>query len=561
MAAPWVCKACGKEMYSHTEFVDHWGQIYCKACSHGQEPTKPPGRCDRPAAGGHDRAAHADADSGVAAGDPGVYSLARDPNGEVIGFWLRNPEWAQRTEFLRTLCLKHSLSEEAYAAVVEGNYRIAGNTVDGAGGCFLFFGTRQTPSAAEKAPASPPDSVAPAARRPGVAAAGPGQPQKVYQCEACLEELSASQLPSGSWSQIACPSCGGRVSTKPLVQCRSCGNMFRVLRQTAGKVLCPACRAVVPVEASPAGQPGTADDNAQSGEAVIAEDTSAFAMKVDFAAPMGDRLGIAGLLLEGAPPKPGDRCLVSRTGKTFVAESVTTIEDVVSELRKRTRVTEIGKPAGGLTIGTVDLKDGDVISGDTILGAGAAGNRTGGARARPGRDRAVVFTVLPVSRDAVEHRTAARQDELERLVGGFAALCVKEKRLRKMTLTISGYDLDPRELYEIPEVCAWAKDTIKALPVLPFFLDDPSRDRFIGWLCGPVPRDEIQTGAFQGRYRETARKCTAGLTVASSDFLRRAGADTELISEFYKQEIQRFQEMPGAARRRTPRRKWWQFWK
>jgi hypothetical protein len=118
----------------------------------------------------------------------------------------------------------------------------------------------------------------------------------------------------------------------------------------------------------------------------------------------------------------------------------------------------------------------------------------------------IVVIMLPIPRDAVEHPSDVTRDALERLVSGFAATCVKEGKLRKITFRISGYDNDPRKLYEIPDVCAWARDTIKFLPSLPFFLDDDSEYRFVAWLCGPVSRKEIESRQFQERFQETRTK-------------------------------------------------------
>jgi hypothetical protein len=165
-----------------------------------------------------------------------------------------------------------------------------------------------------------------------------------------------------------------------------------------------------------------------------------------------------------------------------------------------------------------------------------------------------VVTILPIPRDAVEHPTDVTRDTLERIVGGFAAMCVEEKRLRRITLTISGYDDDPRELYEIPEVCAWARDAYKSLPSLWFFLDAASRDRFIGWLCGPVARKNIESSDFLQQLNNKRIEC-AGVSIASSSgFFERAGASKEMVSAFYFQEL-------GKRAGTTDVKKWWQFWK
>jgi len=167
----------------------------------------------------------------------------------------------------------------------------------------------------------------------------------------------------------------------------------------------------------------------------------------------------------------------------------------------------------------------------------------------------IIVTMLPIPRDDIEHPSEVIRNALERLVGGFAATCVKEGKIRKITLTISGYDNDPRELYEIPEVCAWARYTIKLLPSLLFFLDDDSQYRFVGWLCGPVSRKEIESRQFQERFQETRTKRLVESTMASSQFLERAGATTQQISTFYLQDMHR---LAGAQ---AQRKRWWQFWK
>ena len=148
-------------------------------------------------------------------------------------------------------------------------------------------------------------------------------------------------------------------------------------------------------------------------------------------------------------------------------------------------------------------------------------------------------TVVPIERDAVEHPSDVTRDNFERLVGGFAAMCVREGRLHKITLTISGYDSDPRELYEVPDVCAWARDTFKSLPSLWFFLDDDSQYAFSGWLCGPVARRDIQSRDFLQRLDNKRMECAGASIAASSGFLERAGASKVMVSNFYLQENRR----------------------
>ena len=57
MAAKYVCKRCGKEMFSLVEVVEDWNDIYCKACN---PEASPPGhsRRARTAYAGAPAAAH-----------------------------------------------------------------------------------------------------------------------------------------------------------------------------------------------------------------------------------------------------------------------------------------------------------------------------------------------------------------------------------------------------------------------------------------------------------------------------------------------------------------------
>jgi hypothetical protein len=161
----------------------------------------------------------------------------------------------------------------------------------------------------------------------------------------------------------------------------------------------------------------------------------------------------------------------------------------------------------------------------------------------------VVVTVLPIPRDAIEHPSEAAREEFEKNVARFAALCVKEGRLRKITLTISGYEDDPRELYEIPEVCDWARTTLELLPSLPFFLDGNSQYAFVGWLCGPVSRKESKTRQFANRFQETRKNCVSDAIAASSEFLERAGASKKMISAFYMMGVRELAEGPARGKK------------
>ncbi|MFC1901056.1 hypothetical protein ACFLYN_05635 [Chloroflexota bacterium] len=147
-----------------------------------------------------------------------------------------------------------------------------------------------------------------------------------------------------------------------------------------------------------------------------------------------------------------------------------------------------------------------------------------------------IFNILPIPREYIEHLDISRK-ELGEDLKSIAAAWISERKVRKVTLTISGYDDDPRELYEIPEVCAWAKDTYEHLASLCFFLDNESLVRFIGWLCGPVSREDIESPQFLKIFDDTTVKCSVDMTIAASDFLKKAGASEDLLSTFILQKM------------------------
>lgn len=70
----------------------------------------------------------------------GDYSFVKDPNGEVVGIWLRELETAEDPFLPMMLFCKHrNLSGEILASIVQKTYRTVPNTHDQGGGCFLMF--------------------------------------------------------------------------------------------------------------------------------------------------------------------------------------------------------------------------------------------------------------------------------------------------------------------------------------------------------------------------------------------------------------------------------------
>jgi hypothetical protein len=165
------------------------------------------------------------------------------------------------------------------------------------------------------------------------------------------------------------------------------------------------------------------------------------------------------------------------------------------------------------------------------------------------------LTMLPVERRDIEHPSAAGREYVTESIADLARLWIAEGRPSRAMLTISGYDDDPRELYEIPEVCQWANRTLNEFPVLPFFLTDASLDPFVGWLCGPVSKHAITSPEFWKKFTDAKMRCYTKASAESSEYLMRMGADGPTISKFY------FQIMADRATKQPLPRKWWQFWK
>lgn len=145
------------------------------------------------------------------------------------------------------------------------------------------------------------------------------------------------------------------------------------------------------------------------------------------------------------------------------------------------------------------------------------------------------ITLLPVDRKDIEHPSDKSRQYLTEAITDLARLWIAEGRPLRILLTISGYDEDSRELYEIPEVCQWAKQIANEFPVFLFFLDDISIDRFVGWLCGPVSKQAIASREFAERYNDTKMEFVANAVAESSDLLEKLGADRKTISQFYFQ--------------------------
>jgi len=142
----------------------------------------------------------------------------------------------------------------------------------------------------------------------------------------------------------------------------------------------------------------------------------------------------------------------------------------------------------------------------------------------------VVITVLTIPRHEIETNPSS----IDALVGAVDLLAedtLKERRRHLLEIGISGYGEDPRELFEIPEVCDWAKRVFQLVPSLYYFLTADSWYRFVGWLCGPISKREISSRSFQSRFDEQLMSFITKGIMHGEDVLLRRGADTLLIEK------------------------------
>lgn len=180
------------------------------------------------------------------------------------------------------------------------------------------------------------------------------------------------------------------------------------------------------------------------------------------------------------------------------------------------------------------------FSGNLTRQSSAISVQTAGAARR--------LTLIPVERKDVEFLSINGRQALNRALDDLARLWIAEGRPSRAELTISGYDDDPRELYEIPQVCAWANQALNENPVLPFFLTNASLDRFVGWLCGPVSKAGLAAAEFGQRFNQAKSACFTHAVSESASFFKRLGADQATVSKFYMQIMTGQEEAAGVDR-------------
>jgi len=89
------------------------------------------------------------------------------------------------------------------------------------------------------------------------------------------------------------------------------------------------------------------------------------------------------------------------------------------------------------------------------------------------------YTVLQISQEGVQNCDTSEYVTL--LHGIKDSLQSFEAAFQKYVFLISGYDDDPRELYQIPEVVSFIKDLNSKLPFWLYFINTSDK-KFFSWM-------------------------------------------------------------------------------
>ena len=101
------------------------------------------------------------------------------------------------------------------------------------------------------------------------------------------------------------------------------------------------------------------------------------------------------------------------------------------------------------------------------------------------------YIVLQIAQEAIQNCDTS--EYVNMLHGATGTVQSFESVFQKYVLLISGYDDDPRELYQIPEVVSFIKDLNSKLPFWLYFVNTADK-RFFSWmiacLCQAMSLDE-----------------------------------------------------------------------
>ena len=101
------------------------------------------------------------------------------------------------------------------------------------------------------------------------------------------------------------------------------------------------------------------------------------------------------------------------------------------------------------------------------------------------------YTVLQIPKETIQNCDTS--EYVAMLHGATGTLQSLTEAFQKYVLLISGYDDDPRELYQIPEVISFIKDLNSKLPFWLYFVNTADK-RFFSWmiacLCSAMSLDQ-----------------------------------------------------------------------
>ena len=101
------------------------------------------------------------------------------------------------------------------------------------------------------------------------------------------------------------------------------------------------------------------------------------------------------------------------------------------------------------------------------------------------------YIVLQIPQEAIQNCDTSKYVTL--LHGATGSLQSFEAAFQRYVFLISGYDDDPRELYQIPEVVSFIKDLNSKLPFWLYFVNTADK-RFFSWmiacLCQAMSLDQ-----------------------------------------------------------------------
>ncbi|MFW5434374.1 hypothetical protein [Paenibacillus apiarius] len=128
--------------------------------------------------------------------------------------------------------------------------------------------------------------------------------------------------------------------------------------------------------------------------------------------------------------------------------------------------------------------------------------------------------MLGVDREAVE------RGHLQSYLREFEKLSKKKGEFRsRIIMSYNGYDFDPREVYQIPEVRKWASRLLTNVPHLFYFISKEAYSIRVIFLC--LAETERRVGEQVALAKEPARRLIEKITRDAVSFSKKSGDSAE----------------------------------